>query len=96
MNEETKIENKACKKILSELGVVSIKLNVKANTGWPDRLFLIPTGIPLLIEFKQPGKDLRPKQEYIHNLLKMYNYKVEVHDDAERAFQAVARAMAAI
>jgi len=39
---ESSIEAAACKKIKAELGVDSLKLNLRGNRGWPDRLFFIP------------------------------------------------------
>ena len=94
---EVYIENAACDRILTELGIFSLKLNVKGNTGWPDREFFVPGGCPMLIEFKRPGggleKDLSPKQELIIERLLYARYQVEVHDTVEGAFEAVKRAL---
>lgn len=90
---ESKIEKKACWRILRQLGVRSLKLNVSGSTGWPDRIFFIPGGRPLFIEFKQPGEEPRPKQVYIHGILKHLDYEVQVHDTVDGAFQAVTQAL---
>jgi hypothetical protein len=52
---EEKIETKACEIIWLYLGIKGSKLKNLSDTSWPDRLFWLPGGKPLLIEFKQPG-----------------------------------------
>lgn len=92
---ESSIERKTCKLALEQLGVRNVKLVTPGDTGWPDRIFWIPGGRPLLIEFKAPGEAPRPKQIYIHELLRQLGYNVEVHDDTDIAFQSIARAVEA-
>jgi uncharacterized protein YyaL (SSP411 family) len=91
---EVDIEQKACVEI-KKLGIRNIKINTKTETGWPDRMFLIPGGKPLFIEFKLPGKELKPKQEYIHGILHNLGYSVETHDSVDGAVSAVSRALEA-
>jgi uncharacterized protein YyaL (SSP411 family) len=91
---ESSIEIKVCNKAFG-LGVRGIKLNIKSSTGWPDRMFLIPGGRPLFIEFKKPGEKPTKKQLHIHTLLRELGYQVEVHDDATTAVQAIAKALEA-
>ena len=95
MKPETKIELQACDLIYGNLGVGSLKLNVKANTGYPDRVFWIPGGKPLFIEFKTPDGELSEKQKYNIDRLRKDGYNVEVCDDAIDAFYAAIRAVAA-
>jgi hypothetical protein len=90
---EASIEGRACKLAKEQLGVLSIKLNVKGARGWPDRMFLIPGGRPFFIEFKAPGEEPDPLQVYRIGQLNSMGYTVEVHDDAVRAFRAVASAL---
>lgn len=90
---EKHIERRCCARVLDELGVVSVKLVTPGSTGYPDKMFLIPGGKPLLIEFKAPGESPGPKQLHIHARLKQLGYHVEVHDDEEAAFQSVQRAL---
>ena len=92
---EVTIEERACTRIQLELGVVSLKLNVQSNTGWPDRLYLVPGGKPFFIEFKQPGAEPEPRQRLIHAQLRYLGYEVEVHDTIEEAVQAVKRKLEA-
>lgn len=89
---ESYIERTACRRI-ADLGVRNIKL-AKVR-GWPDRLFLIPGGKPLFIEFKRPGAKPRKFQSHIHAILRRLGYKVEIHDDATQAVEAVRRALEA-
>lgn len=92
---EQAIESKVARIALQEYGVASLKLNVSGSTGWPDRVFWIPGGRPLLIEFKRPGETSRPRQLYIQTMLKGLGYTVEEHDDEIRALQSIATAMGA-
>jgi hypothetical protein len=83
---ESRIEHRACLKILQHLGVESIKLNVHGQTGLPDRMFLIPGGKPVFIEFKRPGGVVSKKQEYMRKLLTRLGYPVYICDSVENAF----------
>lgn len=95
MKLETKIELQACDLIFGNLGIGSLKVNVRGNTGWPDRIFWVPGGKPLIIEFKTPDGELSPKQIYHIDRLKKDGYNVEVCDDAIDAFLAAIRAVEA-
>lgn len=86
---ESKIERRTCQKALQLIGIRNIKLKAVGQTGFPDRMFLIPGGKPLLVEFKLPGESPDPKQAYIHNLLISLGYQVEVHDDVEEALRSI-------
>lgn len=86
---ESKIEQRACELVKQHLGIKGSKLTVTGDTAFPDRIFWIPGGKPLLIEFKKPGEEPRPKQLYNHEWLRNLGYKVEVHDNELRALQAV-------
>ena len=70
-------------------GITSIKLNTESGRGWPDRMFLIPGGRPLFIEFKRPGGRVSPRQTMIHDRLQKLGYDVEVHDDVDEAFRSI-------
>lgn len=77
------------------LGVPSTKLTTPTDTGWPDRIFWIFGGRPLLVEFKAPGEEPEPKQVYIINELIRLGYDVEVHDNADEAIKSITEKMAA-
>src|SRR5690606_35937510 len=59
---ERDVERPVAHRALQELGVFSIKIAAAQETGYPDRLFLIPGGRPLFIEFKRPGEEPTPRQ----------------------------------
>jgi hypothetical protein len=88
MNPETRIELDAVDLIWQWLGIVGIKLKAAGNNGYPDRLFWIPGGKPLLIEFKQPGEVPEPLQQQRIDELQQLGYEVQVHDNALDAFEA--------
>ena len=95
MKPETKIELQACDLIFGNLGIGSLKVNVRGNTGWPDRIFWVPGGKPLIIEFKTPDGELSPKQKYHIERLKKDGYNVEVCDNAIDALYAAIKAVEA-
>lgn len=86
---ESQIERVVAMRALNELGVFSIKLLVTQEAGYPDRIFLIPNGHPLFIEFKRPGEKPTKRQQLIHERLRHANYKVQVHTNIEEAFRAI-------
>jgi hypothetical protein len=71
------------------LKIAVLKLNVKGRRGWPDRIFLIPGGCPLFIEFKKPGEKPEPLQEFIHGNLRAAGYRVSVVDNYADGVAAV-------
>lgn len=91
MGEESIIEGKAKMLAFKHLGIISSKLVTPGDTGFPDQIFWLPGGRPLLIEVKRPGEEPSPKQIYQHNRLKQLGYYVEVHDNEVRAFQTIIR-----
>lgn len=74
-------------------GVNSIKMNLRGNVGWPDVLFWIPGGIPLIIEFKLPGEEPDPIQYARHIFLLHQGYALEVHTDKSEALEAIRKAV---
>ncbi len=86
---ESSIERPVVADAKDKLGVLSIKL--AAGQGMPDRLFLIPGGRGLLIEFKAPGADPRPLQDAMHVILRGLDYDTEVHDNYDEAMAAIRR-----
>lgn len=90
---EATIERKVCRKAEENLGVTNIKISSAGDTGWPDRLFILPHGRSLWIEFKSPGCTPTKKQEYIHARLRNLGHQVEVCDDENTAFDVIEKAM---
>lgn len=64
-----------------EHGMLVIRFTPYGDIGWPDCIFINPaTGRLIWIEFKAPGKLLKPIQEERHNQLrsaKQYVYRVD-------------------
>jgi hypothetical protein len=87
---EAGIENTANRKA-RELGVTSRKMNGMGFNSWPDRMYMIPGGKPLFIEFKRPGEEPTPLQEDNHKMLRELGYDIETHTDAEEAFASIKR-----
>lgn len=90
---EAQIETETAHRALHELGVFSIKVKAAQERGYNDRIFLIPTGIPLFIEFKRPGESPTPYQTLIHERLRHANYKTEVHTSVTEALNSIRKAM---
>ena len=86
---ESVLEYEACFWISQELGVINTKFNTTSDTGYPDRIFWVPGGKPVLIEFKRPGGKVSPKQKYQIDRLRKLGYRVEVCSNAKDAFKAV-------
>ena len=88
---ERTIERATCRRAWLEFGVRSLKLNVTGQTGWPDRMFLIPHGRPLFVEFKRPGGVVSARQRHILNILRSLGYKVGVCDSTTQALRIIKR-----
>jgi len=89
MTLELDIEEEACNQAL-DLGVINVKMKAAGNRGWPDRLFLIPGGRPLFIEFKRPEDgELSKNQVVIIRRLRYYGYQVEICDTVEQAISFI-------
>ena len=73
-----------------ELGVLSIKLNVRGQRGIPDRLFMLD-GKVLFIEFKKPGAVPTRIQRWAINNLQAHGFDAAVVDDIEQAKKLVGR-----
>ena len=90
---ESSIERKVCKWAEDERGIRNIKVKADGKRGYPDRLFFIPGGKPLFIEFKKPGEVAGPLQKYIHRILRKLGYEVKVCDSEEKAKKEITRVL---
>ena len=74
------------------LGLRSLKLALRRDAGWPDRLVVLPRGRTLWAEFKRPGSEgPRPLQEHRMALLTGLGHDVAWFDDAAAALAALRR-----
>jgi hypothetical protein len=85
---ERSIENAVLRQTKKH-GVVSRKMNGFGFNSWPDRMFLVPGGKPLFVEYKRPGKRATPLQARLHAQLNKLGYAVEVHTTVEESLQAL-------
>lgn len=79
---EKKIEKKVCD-YAQKKGLLTPKITVVGERGWPDRLFIDPDGWHVWVEFKAPGKQPRPIQLYRQEQLALRNTVVAVIDNEE-------------
>jgi hypothetical protein len=80
---EKDIEEDVCKWAKDHY-IRPIKLNLRFNNGWPDRMFLYGPFL-VFIEFKKPGEEPEPIQLERIAELRANGQTVEVFDDAKRA-----------
>lgn len=84
---ENPIEKRVVKDGMYLLGLRSIKLKLQYDAGWPDRLWLIPGGRPLWMEFKVPGEPRTALQAQRHADLVKWGYDVVTVDDYDDAMR---------
>lgn len=70
-------------------GIFVSKLQGMGNRSLPDRIFWIPGGKPLLIEFKRPGGKPTVLQAETILRLKNLGYEVHVIDSVEEAKRVI-------
>lgn len=68
-------------------GLRSLKLNLRYDAGWPDRLWLQPGGRPLFSEFKRPGEEPEPLQVERLRYLAALGYDTAVFTDYDEAMK---------
>ena len=66
---EAAIERDFCKKA-EKLGIINLKLG---QDGWPDRIFIFPSGAVAFVEFKAPSGKPSKSQVGRLDLLARYN-----------------------
>jgi hypothetical protein len=71
--------SKQCKKH----GLLTLKLSVHFQRGWPDRVVPLENGEVLWVELKRPGGVVSPLQQKVHDQLASRGHKVYVIDSKE-------------
>jgi hypothetical protein len=72
--------------VVLDAPVRSLKLMLRHDAGWPDRLWLFPER-PLWSEFKRPGADLDPLQRSRLDYLASLGYDVAVFNSYDIAME---------
>jgi len=93
MGLETDIEGSATETLWTTYGVLSCKLKMGGNSGWPDRLYCGPNGGICFVEFKRGGNTPSARQRYIHRLLRAFGFAVQTHRDKMVAVRAILKAL---
>lgn len=63
----------------------ALKLTPEGTNGWADRLVLGPNKYMVFIEFKRPGEEVRPLQQFYHDYLTECDHVIEVCYSVEEA-----------
>lgn len=79
---EASIEKAVCA-FAKDRGCLIRKMNGLGFAGWPDRLFITPSGAVFWIEFKRPGGKVTPLQAALHSQLRARRHAVYVVDTVE-------------
>jgi hypothetical protein len=87
---ESSIERRV-KQWADEHGILNAKLTPMGQRAFPDRMFFVDGGAPLIIEFKRPGEEPTKLQLYIIKQLKKRGYDVRWTDNAEQAIKWLRR-----
>ena len=62
-------------------GWLAIRFTPFGDRGWPDMIF-VRDGHHIWIEFKAPGKEAEPIQQFRHRILREHGAAVHTIDDA--------------
>lgn len=70
---------------MQKVALRALKLNGRGMAGWPDRLFIMPDGKSIFIEFKRPGGVVSDNQENVIRRLRSAGHEVYVCYSVEAA-----------
>lgn len=92
---EVDLEEWVCSRALTLYAVPSVKLNLRGSNGWPDRMYLVPGGEPLFIEFKNDGqKEAQEKLQILRQAQLLHRgYNAQIHDNRQEALDAIRQAV---
>lgn len=73
------------------LGVRSLKLTLRYDAGWPDRLWLLDRGRTFWMELKKPGAVVAPDSLQAHRIayLRSLGHDAGWYNDYDAAFAAL-------
>lgn len=78
-----KVFERELSKFVEESGGMAVKLLSQFIKGLPDRMFLLPGGAVVFVEFKSTGKKPTKIQSYIHAKIQALGFLVYVVDSVE-------------
>lgn len=84
-----KVFERTLSKYVNDNGGIAVKLLSQFVNGLPDRLYLIPGGHALFVEFKSTGKKPTKIQEHIIDRIRKVGFTVMVVDSPEDYKNAV-------
>jgi hypothetical protein len=87
--DEREMEDWVAAQAWALFGVPSIHLTVHGDTGWPDRVFILPAGRTLWHEYKQPGEPMDPRQVLKRDILEYRQHAHRCFDNREEALADV-------
>jgi hypothetical protein len=67
-----------CRGLAKQHGCILLKLSPFGMAGIPDRILLAPGGRLMFIEFKAPGRYLKPLQRWWREELTRMGFRVEI------------------
>lgn len=90
---ENPIEDRVVRDASRLLGLRSLKLELRRDAGWPDRVVLLSGGRTFWVELKAPGYKPGKLQEHRHAFLRDLGHDVAWFDDAGVAMAALRERM---
>lgn len=78
-----KVFERELSKYVDDSGGMTVKLLSQFIKGLPDRMFLLPGGVVVFVEFKSTGKKPTKIQNYIHARIRALGFLVYVVDSVE-------------
>ena len=90
MAKESDLERKVCWWARAH-GWLALKQDPRFHAGIPDRLFVLPNGRVVWVEFKREGQNVSLIQEAVHGSLKRLGHDVYTIDNFEQALAAFSR-----
>lgn len=85
---EKDIEKKL-KQRIEPMGCLCWKFEVPSYTGVPDRIILLPGGGVRFVELKAPKKKERPRQLYVHRIMRALGFTVYSTVDSLEKVEAI-------
>ena len=84
-----KVFERTLSKYVNDKGGIAVKLLSQFVNGLPDRMYLLPGGHALFVEFKSTGKKPTKIQEHIIDRIRKVGFTVMVVDSPETYKNAV-------